>query len=41
MSTCPDSAHILRGGLVLLDPATSAVMRVSVPVHGALEGGRQ
>jgi|tagenome__1003787_1003787.scaffolds.fasta_scaffold20813059_3 hypothetical protein len=40
MTTSPGSPHILRGGLVLPDPATSAVMRVIVPLHGASEGGR-
>jgi hypothetical protein len=30
MTTSPDSPRILKGGLVLLDPVTSAVMRVIV-----------
>lgn len=30
MSTFPDSPHILKGGLVLLDPVTSAVTRIIV-----------
>jgi hypothetical protein len=30
LSTSPDSPHVLKAGLVLLDPATSAVVRVIV-----------
>ncbi|MEA2874606.1 MAG: hypothetical protein QOH67_4834, partial [Hyphomicrobiales bacterium] len=30
MTTFPDSPHILKGGLVLLDPVTSVVMRIIV-----------
>ncbi len=30
MTTSPDSPHVLKAGLVLLDPATSAVVRVIV-----------
>jgi hypothetical protein len=40
MTNSPDSPHILRGGLVLLDPVTSAVMRAIVPLHGSAGGKR-
>jgi hypothetical protein len=40
MTNSPDSPQILKGGEVLIDPVTSAVMRALVPLHGALDGGR-
>jgi hypothetical protein len=34
MTTSPDSPHVLKAGLVLLDPGTSAVVRVIVLQYG-------
>jgi hypothetical protein len=40
MTKCPRSAHILRGGLVLPDPATSTVMGTIVPQYASGGGAR-
>ena len=41
MSAFPDSPRLIKGGIVLIDPQSSAVLRVAFQDEGKADGGKQ